>query len=57
MHVLCKLFGHKALPCSWGNPSVSGFIVICLRCGTWLAAHPTADNPLTNLDPQPPDGG
>jgi len=46
-HLMCKLFGHRAIPASWqvmtNQQPVAGFIMICTRCGAVLDAFPTKD--------------
>jgi hypothetical protein len=45
--LMCRVFGHRGIPCAWSAPisgvMLAGFVLACERCGTWLAAHPTAD--------------
>ena len=53
----CHIFWHKGIPCMWarseqgGQIQVTGFCMVCQRCGEMLQAHPAAQR----IDPPKPD--
>ena len=39
-HFLCRLFGHRAIPCPWASANLQGYILHCTRDGMPLGGWP-----------------